>query len=106
MTPDPPPRGSANQKIDDLRTSLADKLDELHRRANVATDVLSAARHLREPLVRFGIGVLIGFAFGRSTRSSDSTSRVTDIVRFGLTIATSALVAHAVVSATTRPREA
>lgn len=104
MTTDPPPpRGLANQKIDDLRTSLADKLDELHRRANVATEVLSSVRHFREPLVRFGIGVLIGFAFGRSTRSSGSASRVAGVVRFGLTIATSALVAHAVASSKPRP---
>ena len=92
--------------VDELRAKLTEKLGELHRRANHATELMSPLRYWRDPLVRFGIGVAIGFVIAGSRRPaylppgavavpSGGDGILGSMVRAGLIAATSALVSRA-----------
>src|SRR3954466_9039496 len=87
-----------NRTIEELRATLSNKLEELHRRANAATKVLTPARYWNDPIVRFGIGVAIGLAIGaRRTRGdSDRDGLLYSMVRAGLTATTTALITRAI----------
>ena len=83
-----------NRKIEELRTSLTEKLGELHRRATSAKETLSPWHHWKNPWVRIGIGAVIGFAVGRRRPAEARTheSLVHSIVRAGLSAAAAVLV--------------
>ncbi len=82
--------------IDDIRRNLTAKLEELQRRANAAADLASTAvNYWHNPAVRFGLGVVIGLAFGggrRSVTDHASESLIRSILRAGLMAATTSLV--------------
>jgi hypothetical protein len=86
-----------NRNIEDLRASLADKLEELHRRASRVTKVLTPSTYWNDPVVRFGLGVAIGLMVGSRGRTSSAAHEglVHAIVRAGLTAATTALITRA-----------
>jgi hypothetical protein len=90
-----------NRNIEDLRASLADKLEELHRRASTVTRVLSPSTYWNDPVVRFGIGVAIGLIVGSRGRANAATHEglAHAIVRAGLTAATSALITRTLAKA-------
>ncbi len=83
-----------NRNIEELRTSLSDKLEELHRRASTVTRVLTPTTYWNDPMVRFGIGVAIGLLVGSRGRASTATHEglFHAIVRAGLSAATTALI--------------
>lgn len=83
-----------NRNIEELRASLSDKLEELHRRASTVTRVLAPSTYWNDPVVRFGIGVAIGLMVGSRGRASSASHEglVHAIVRAGLTAATTALI--------------
>jgi hypothetical protein len=84
-----------NRTIEDLRTHLSEKLEELHRRASTASQALAPATYWRDPWVRFGLGVVLGLALAGRRRGSGPESLVHAVVRAGLTATTSALVTRA-----------
>ena len=90
-----------SRNIEDLRASLADKLEELQRRANTATRVLSPATYWKDPVVRFGLGVAIGLIVGSRGRANAATHEglAHAILRAGLTAATSALIQRTLANA-------
>jgi len=90
-----------NRNIEDLRASLSDKLEELHRRASTVTKVLTPSTYWNDPVVRFGLGVAIGLVVGSRGRAPSASHEglVHAIVRAGLTAATSALITRALASA-------
>lgn len=90
-----------NRNIEDLRASLADKLEELQRRANTVTKVLTPSTYWNDPMVRFGIGVALGLLVGSRGRASSTSHEglAHAIVRAGLTAATTALITRALANA-------
>jgi hypothetical protein len=90
-----------NRNIEDLRASLADKLEELRRRANRATTALTPSTYWNDPVVRFGIGVAIGLLVGARGRSGHASHEglAHAIVRAGLTAATTALITRTLAKA-------
>ena len=80
---------------------MADKLEELHRRASTVTKVLTPSTYWNDPVVRFGIGVAIGLLVGSRGRSSSATHEglAHAIVRAGLTAATTALITRTLAKA-------
>jgi|GEM_PF-6979929 len=90
-----------NRNIEELRASLSDKLEELHRRASTVTKVLTPTTYWNDPVVRFGIGVALGLMVGSRGRASDASHEglFHAIVRAGLTAATTALVTRALATA-------
>ncbi len=91
-----------SRNIEDLRASLAEKLEELHRRASRVTRVLTPTTYWNDPVVRFGIGVAIGLAVGARRRASTAATHeglVHAVVRAGLTAATTALITRALTKA-------
>ena len=86
-----------NRNIEELRASLSDKLEELHRRASSATKLLTPSTYWNDPVVRFGIGVALGLVIGSRGRAASASHEglVHAIVRAGLTAATSALITRA-----------
>lgn len=88
----------ASKSIDELRAGLSDKLEELHRRANRATQVLAPSTYWNDPVVRFGIGVAVGLAIGMRGRGDDHDrggGLLYSVVRAGLSAAASALITKA-----------
>src|ERR1700712_4150339 len=89
------------RNIEDLRASLSERLEELHRRANTATAMLSPLKRWREtywrnPMVRFGLGAVMGFAIGgRRAGTAQHEGILHAIVRAGLMAATTSLVTRA-----------
>lgn len=92
------------RQIDQLRVDLGEKLDELHRRAAHAKQLLSPAHHWHNPWVRLGIGVAIGFALGSRRRSAGMPEGLLHaVVRAGLHAAIRATV-HRSLDPTRAPR--
>lgn len=86
----------ASKTIDELRAGLSDKLEELHRRANRATQVMAPSTYWNDPVVRFGIGVAVGLALGmRGERKDGESGILYSVVRAGLSAAASALITKA-----------
>jgi len=87
-----------SRTIEELRANLSEKLEELHRRANTATKVLTPARYWNDPIVRFGIGVAIGLAIGSRGKRGESghDGLLYSMVRAGLTATTTALITRAI----------
>ena len=85
-----------NRNIEELRSSLTEKLGELHRRATHAKLVLSPSTYWKNPWIRLGIGAAIGFAIvdRRPAGARTHEPLVHAIVRAGLCAAASALVAR------------
>jgi hypothetical protein len=90
---------TTSKAIEELRASLQDKLEELHRRANQATRVLAPSTYWNDPVVRFGIGVAIGLAIGTRGKPRDGDGLLYSLVRAGLTATTTALISRAIASA-------
>jgi hypothetical protein len=86
-----------NQKIDDLRHDLAEKLGELHRRAVHTKQVLSPSTYWNNSWIRLGIGAAVGFALGSYRRGAARTHEglVHSIVRAGLGAAVTSVVTRA-----------
>lgn len=86
-----------SKSIDELRAGLSDKLEELHRRANRATQVLAPSTYWNDPVVRFGIGVAVGLAIGmRGERKDGEGGLLYSMMRAGLSAAASALISKAI----------
>lgn len=88
-----------SKAIEELRQGLQDKLEELHRRANRATQVLTPSTYWNDPVVRFGIGVAIGLAIGTRGKARDGDGLLYSMVRAGLTATTTALISRAIARA-------
>ena len=85
----------STRKIEDLRTDLTDKLGELHRRARHARAVLSPSTYWKNPWIRLGIGVAIGFALrGRRDSVAPQTHEglAHAVIRAGLSTTATILV--------------
>lgn len=84
------------RQIDQLRGDLGEKLDELHRRAAHAKELLSPAHYWHNPWVRLGIGVAIGFTLGSRRRSAGMPEGLLHaMVRAGLYAAIRATIQRA-----------
>ena len=86
---------TSNARIEELRSSIGDKLAEIQRRAAHAKDLLTPSTYWNNPWVRLGIGVVIGYAFGSRRRDGDGSSHeglIHSVVRSGLGTAASVLV--------------
>ncbi|MEO8706741.1 MAG: hypothetical protein ABI867_42335 [Kofleriaceae bacterium] len=55
----------STQRIEELRTSLGEKLEELHRRAKHTKAILSPSTYWQNPWVRVGIGFALGWFVAR-----------------------------------------
>ncbi len=89
-----------SKAIEELRASLQDKLEELHRRANKATQVLAPSTYWNDPVVRFGVGVAIGLALGMRGKTRDGDGGLLySMVKAGLTATTTALISRAMAKA-------
>ncbi len=90
------------RELDELRLSLTEKLGDLHRKANAAADLITTAmRYWHNPGVRFGVGVVLGFALGGGKHKPGDSSEglVRAVIRAGLMAATSSLVTRALAPA-------
>jgi hypothetical protein len=65
-----PPVPSADVRLVIARRGLSEKVAELQRRVDRARAALSPARHLRNPWLRLGAAVVVGYAAGNASRSS------------------------------------
>jgi hypothetical protein len=85
---------TSTPKIEQLRSSLGDKIAEIQRRASHAKEMLTPAHYWRNPWVRLGLGVIIGYAFGSRRRDGDASHEglIHAVVRSGLGTAASVLV--------------
>jgi hypothetical protein len=93
-----------NRNIEDLRGHLSEKLEELHRRANTATQALSPLTYWRDPVVRFGLGIALGLALGGGRRSTGASEGLLHaVVRAGLMAATTSLVTRALANPRAEP---
>jgi ElaB/YqjD/DUF883 family membrane-anchored ribosome-binding protein len=85
-------------ELAELRDSVTAKLGELHRRATQARIALSPSNYLRQPWLRIGLGVAIGYAIGRRAFPTSAGAHETighAVVRAGLSAAVTMLVAGA-----------
>ena len=92
---------ATNRQIDDLRSNLTDKLEELHRRAKVAREMLTPSSYWKSPWLKVGVGVgaaaLVGAALAGRTRSTNAPETLLHAAaRSALMAAVGALVARGV----------
>jgi|SRR4051794_6843306 hypothetical protein len=81
------------QRIEQLRSSLGDKLAELQRRANHAKERLTPSYYWRNPWVRFGVGAVIGLALaGRRRGQPGSEGLLHSMIRAGLSAAVTGVI--------------
>ena len=92
----------APPSMDALRDSLAEKLNELHRRATHAKQLLTPDTYWKNPWIRFGLGAAVGLAVGLSGRrrgepgvqlAHESLGRT--LLRAGLSAALTSVVTRA-----------
>jgi hypothetical protein len=82
-------------QIELARRDLSDKLDELRRRAHQLRTWMSPATYWNMPMLRFGVGFVVGYALGRRPASAGSPSMLRAVIRAGLAAASASLVRQA-----------
>jgi len=88
--------------MDELRDALAAKLNELHRRATHAKQLLTPETYWKNPWIRFGLGAAVGFVVGLSGhRRGEPGLQVAheplgrSLVRVGLSAALTSVITRA-----------
>jgi hypothetical protein len=81
-------------RIEELRSSLGDKLAELHRRASHVKERLTPSYYWRNPWVRFGIGAVIGLALASRRRGQPGGPEglLHSMIRAGLSAAVTGVI--------------
>jgi hypothetical protein len=97
------PNPETTHELDELRDNVTAKLGELHRRATHARLALSPSSYWRQPWLRLGLGVALGYAIGRRATTTLGTpgtpaaheTIVHAVLRAGLAAAAAVLVTRA-----------
>jgi hypothetical protein len=98
------PTPETTHELDELRDNVTAKLGELHRRATQVRVALSPSSYWRQPWLRLGLGIAIGYAIGRrasATSPGTNETIVHAVLRAGLSAAATMLVAGALKPAVT-----
>lgn len=101
------PDQETQRDLGELRDSLSDKLEELHRRAKVARDAVTPSTYLKSPWFKVGAIALVGagiYASRRTTASGETLLHAA--VRSAVMTAVGLLVSHGVKTLLEAPTEA
>jgi len=91
------PSPQTRRDLDDLRNGLTDKLEELHRRAKVAREMVTPSTYLRSPWFKLGAIALVGaglYASRRTTATGETLLHAA--VRSAVMTTVGLLVSHGV----------